>query len=333
MSCDARKDLLVLRKVVECLSGDHTLEYALQEITDAALALLPGDHASLRLLDVSGRLLAAARSGVGVDQSSLALAPGEGVAGWVVEHGVPAHVRDTRQDSRFVAAVGQGFAVRSIVAEPLLSAGRAMGVLSVSSSEASAFSDDDEQLARILANCSVPRLDKDRLERLALSDELTLALTANRLVHRLEEEMERARHAGSPLSVIALDLDQLERFNRAFGRELGDAILSIFAARVRDRLRRYDAFIRWGGDEFVVILPNTSPTQAATTAERLRAAVGDEPMEPRAGGRLTQTVSLGVATWNGRETHEELLRRASMAVHDAKQNGCNRVARALVVDR
>ncbi len=332
MSSDPRKDLLVLRRVTEFLSKEHTLEYALQEVTDAALELLPGDHASLRVLDTSRtRLLATARSGFGTGQGSLRLGVGEGIAGWVIEHAEAAHVRDSQQDPRFLVAVGQGFTIGSMVAEPLLSGGRPIGVLSVSSAKTNAFTDADEQLARILAYCSVPLLDKDRLERLTLVDELTLAFSSNYLHRRMKEELDRARHSGEPLSVLVMDLDHLDRINKAFGRDLGDKVLSMFATRVRSLSRRYDAFVRWGGDEFVVLLPTTSPTQALATAERIRAAVGDDPMEPKAGGLLTQTVSVGVATWNLLESAEELLERAVSGVNIAKSRGGNQVARAAVL--
>lgn len=333
MSSDARKDLLVLRRVTEFLSREHTLEHALHEVTDAALELMPGDHASLRILDASrARLLATARSGAGTAQRSLPLGIGEGIAGWVLEHAQAAHVRDAEREPRFLRSVGQGFSIGSMVAEPLLSAGRPIGVLSVSSSKTNAFTDDDEQLARILAYCTVPLLDKDRLERLTLVDELTLAFSSNYLLRRSKEEMERARHSGEPLSVLVLDLDQLDRINKPFGRDLGDRVLSTFASRVRSLSRRYDAFIRWGGDEFVLFLPATSPTQALATAERVRAAVGDDPMELQVGGLMTQTVSIGVATWNRLETAEELLERAVGGVSTAKSCGGDRVARGVVCE-
>jgi diguanylate cyclase (GGDEF)-like protein len=330
MSSDPRKDLLVLRHVTEVLSRERTLEYALGEVTDAALQLLPGDHASIRMLDASGtKLLAAARSGAGAAQRSLELSRGEGIAGWVLKNAKPALVADARADARFLDVAGQGFTIRSMVAEPLMSAGSAVGVLSVSASQVNVFTQADEQLARILANCCVPLLDRARLERLAVTDELTLAFNGNYLPLRLGEEMERARHAGTALSVVAMDLDQLEKINVAYGRDLGDRVLSIVADRVRALSRRYDAFVRCGGDEFVVVLPDTSPTQAMATAERLRAAMADEPMEPRPGGLLTQTVSVGVATWDGSETVDELLQRAAGGVYVAKQRGGNAAARAI----
>jgi diguanylate cyclase (GGDEF)-like protein len=331
MSSDPRKDLLVLRHVTEFLSKERTLEYALQEVTDAALQLLPGDHASVRMLDATGtKLLAAARSGAGATQRSLELSRGEGIAGWVLKNARPALVADAQADARFVQVAGQGFVIRAMVAEPLMSAGAAVGVLSVSASQANVFTQADEQLARILANCCVPLLDRARLERLAVTDELTMGFNANYLPLRLSEEMERAKHAGTALSILAVDLDQLEKINRAFGRDMGDRVLSIFADRVRALSRRYDAFVRCGGDEFVLVLPDTSPTQAMATAERLRAAMADEAMEPRPGGMLTQTVSVGVATWDGTETVDELLQRAGGGVYIAKQRGGNAAARALV---
>ena len=117
-----------------------------------------------------------------------------------MEHGLPAHVRDTKSDPRFIVAVGQGFSVRSMIAEPLLAAGKPIGVLGASSPEPSAFADDDVLLARILASCSVPSIERSRLERLSAVDDLTLAYNAPYLPQRLQEEMDRARHSGSTLS-------------------------------------------------------------------------------------------------------------------------------------
>ena len=205
MSLDSKHDLAVLRQLTERLSDGRPLEDALHEVTDAALQLLPGDHASIRLFDASRTtLLAGARSGRGVEHRSLALIKGEGIAGWVMEHALPAYVRDAKTDPRFIVAVGQGFSIRSIVAEPLLAAGHPIGVLGISSPEPNVFSEDDVLLARILASCSVPAIERSRLERLAAVDELTLAFNARYLAPRLQEEMDRARHSGSTLSTLVM---------------------------------------------------------------------------------------------------------------------------------
>jgi diguanylate cyclase (GGDEF)-like protein len=330
MSSDPKRDLNALRRLTESLSGGRPLEEALQDVTDAALELLPCDHASIRLFDASRTaLLAGARSGRGVEQRTLSLTKGEGVAGWVMEHGLPAHVRDARSDPRFIVAVGQGFTIRSMIAEPLLASGKPIGVLGASSPEPSAFSDDDVLLARILANCSVPAIERSRLERLSAVDETTLAYSTRYLLPRLQEEMDRARHSGSTLSILAMDLDRMGHVNEAFGREVGDRVLAIFGQRVRAQTRRYDVLVRSGDDEFVLLMPTTSPTQALATAEKLRKAVGDEAMEPKAGGFITQRISVGVATWDGRETGEELCGRAAAAMRDAKARGGDAVTRAI----
>src|ERR1700733_9389648 len=113
---------------------------ALQAVTQTVVRLLGGDHASIRLLDPSQReLLASARSGRGTHLGSLPLARNAGVAGWVLEHAEGVCIDDVRKDARFVAAMGQGFSIRSMLAEPLWSGGRVVGVLSVSSPEAAAF--------------------------------------------------------------------------------------------------------------------------------------------------------------------------------------------------
>jgi GGDEF domain-containing protein/uncharacterized protein YigA (DUF484 family) len=310
MSSDPRRDLDVLRQLTEFLSGGHPLEDGLHSITDAALSLLPCDHSSIRLFDASRTmLLAGARSGKGVENRSLVLAKGQGIAGWVMEHGLPAHVRDTKTDPRFIVAVGQGFSVRSMIAEPLLAAGKPIGVLGASSPEPNAFSDDDVLLARILASCSVPTIERARLERLAAVDELTLAYSAQYLPQRLQEEMDRARHSGSTLSLLAMDLDRVKHVNESYGRDMGDRVRS-------------------GDDEFVLIMPTTSPTQAFTSGEKLRKAIGEEAMEPRPGGYISQRVSVGVATWDGRETMEGLLKRVGGALLEAKGKGGDTVAKA-----
>lgn len=329
MSTDPRRDLATLRQLTERLSDGRPLEDALNDVTDAALELLPADHASIRLFDTSRSvLLAGARSGRGVEQRSLGLMKGEGIAGWVMEHGLPAHVRDTKDDPRFVVAVGQGFSIRSMIAEPLMSAGKPIGVLSASSPEPGAFSDEDVLLARILANCSVPAIERSRMERLAAVDAMTLSFTASYLVPRLQEEMDRARHSGSTLSLLIMDLDRLARVNESYGRDLGDRVLGIFGERVRAHVRRYDVLVRSGDDEFALVMPSTNPTQAQATADKLRKAVGEEAMEPKAGGYITQHVSIGVATWDGRETPDDLCARAAAAMRDAKAAGGDTVKRA-----
>jgi two-component system cell cycle response regulator len=325
MSYDALKDLLVLLQLTEQLTDGRALEDALRAVTDATVAVLPGDHASIRLLDAArAHLLTSARSGIAHDAPSVQLSVGVGIAGWVLEHGEPARVVDTKKDPRFVPMPGQGFAIRSMVVEPLISEGATIGVLSVSSPEVNAFSPTDELLARLLANCSVGPIQRARLERLSVTDDLTLAFNGRYLGSRLLEEMERARRNETPLSVLLMDLDHFKLVNDKHGHAVGDQVLRVFVDRVRAATRRVDVLVRRGGEEFVLLMPTTTSSQARVIAERVRRHASDEAV---AIGpvRVTQTVSIGVATWNGRETAESLQRRADEAMYDAKQRGRNRV--------
>ncbi len=332
MSSDPRHTFHVLRGVTDELSRHTSVARAMQAITDAALSLLPGEHSSIRLLDApSGVLQPLARSGTGVERRPVVIPAREGIAGWVIANARPTVVRDARHDERFLHVVGRGFAIASMISEPLMWGGTAIGVLSVTSARPDVYSEQDAELLRILAGCAAPRIELKRLERLTVIDELTYAFNATHLMPRMLEELDRARHSSNPLSVLVMDLDGLERVNQAFGRELGDRVMEIFAARIRALSRTYDAFFRWGPDEFVVLLPGTSATQALATAERFRASVGDTVMEPRRSGPLTQTVSISVATWNGTETGEALLLRAAAGLRDSKRSGGNRVAEAVAV--
>jgi diguanylate cyclase (GGDEF)-like protein len=326
MTSDGRKDIAtVLLRLTERLSS-CSLEGALQEVTDAAVALLPADHASVRLLDASRtQLLTSARSGTGTDRGSLAIKPGEGIAGWVIAQRMPAHVKDTREDPRFMEAVGQGFKIRSMIAEPLMSAGRVIGVLSLSSPEVDAFSAEDMLVARLLANCSVPAIERARLERLAATDEMTLAYTGRYLLPRVSEEIERARGAGTKaVALLSLDLDRFKHVNESYGQAVGDRVLCIFVERVRAATRVFDVLVRTGGDEFMLLLPQAGADDAKAMAERVRKAVGETAMEPMPGAFMTQTVSIGIASWRGDETAAELRDRAEHAMHAAKDAGRDR---------
>jgi diguanylate cyclase (GGDEF)-like protein len=324
VSFDALKDLLVLLQLTEQLTDGRALEDALRAVTDATVTILPGDHASIRLLDASRtHLLASARSGTGRDSPTVMLRANEGVSGWVLQHAEPARIVDARKDPRFVSQKGQGFAIGSMVVEPLISDGAPIGVLSVSSPEVNAFSPTDELLARLLANCSVAPIQRSRLERLAVTDDLTLAFNGRYLASRMLEELERARRASSPLSLLWMDLDHFKHVNDRYGHPVGDQVLRTFVERVRAATRRVDILVRRGGEEFVLLMPATTTAQAKVIAERVRAHVA----EPVAVGniRLEQTVSIGIATWNGRESAESLQTRADEAMYFAKQSGRNRV--------
>ncbi len=330
---EPRNAISVLLQLTRVLTEDPPLEEALRAITDAALCILPGDHASLRLLDAGNKaLLCGARSGVGLDHRPITFKPGDGVMGWAVANGQSVRVDDTAADERFLFSSDQGFAVRSLLVEPLKSAGRVIGVLSVSAAAPHAFSDEDQLLCRLLANCSVPPNERARLERLAMTDDMTLAYNVRYMMPRLKEEIERARRNGLPLSVALMDLDHFKNVNDAYGHAVGDHVLRLFANEVRSHVRRIDVLVRRGGEEFLLIMPQTGTDQARAMADRIRQTLAENPLRIEDEGDIDdglsihQTVSIGVATWDGAEQAEALERRADAAMYASKTSGRDRVS-------
>jgi diguanylate cyclase (GGDEF)-like protein len=322
----SRVALDLLLDLTRRLTEERTLEEALQEVTNAALRLLPGEHSSVRILDDSRtRLLSAARSGAGTSRRPASFRPGEGVAGWVVEHGEIARINDTARDARFTRKAGQGFRIRSMLGVPLWSAGRVIGVLALTSAKAGTFGLRDEELAMLLANCAVPPIERARLERLAVTDQHTMAYNRRYLLPCLREEIEAARRYVTPLSVMLLDLDRFKRVNDRHGHAAGDQVLRTFVDRVWLTTRRQDALIRRGGDEFVLVMPGTSLVQATAAAERIRRTVSAAPFEVGEGVHVAQTVSIGLADWDGREEPEAFEARTDRALYAAKRAGRNRV--------
>ncbi len=304
---------------------DLELDAALESVTNAARELFEGEHASLRILDDSGDLLlSAARSGEGTNRSPVPFRRGEGVIGWVIEHGKVARIDDAPSDPRFVHIGEQGYTIQSMLALPLWSAGKVIGCLCVTSHKHGHFTQHDEIVGRLLANCAVPQLERARLEHLATTDGLTGALNQAQLVRVLDRAIDDARSRETPLSVLSMDLDHFKRVNDEHGHATGDEVLRVFAQRVRGVIRGEDVFIRRGGEEFVVVLPRCDLDSAAQAAERVREHM-KAPIHV-ADVEIAQRVSVGVALWDGSESAAQLDERADNALYAAKKAGRDRVS-------
>jgi len=313
----------IVQRIVECA----TVERSLQAATDGALRMWPqADHASIRLCQDEHELRAGARSGVGVERPAPAFRKGEGVLGWVAMHGTPVRVRDSVHDARFLDSAARGYPVRSLMSVPLLAERRVLGVLSVSSPTPDAFGPADEANAGLLAIFVAQSLRISELQKLAITDAQTLVFNHRYLLPRLEEEMRRAERDGQALSVMLMDLDHFKRVNDDHGHAVGDLVLRMFTDSVRRCVRAVDLVVRRGGEEFVLIMPSTGPAEALHVAERIRSSMEATPLRPRADLALRQTVSIGVASWNGVESAAELDERADQAMYRAKNLGRNRVS-------
>jgi two-component system cell cycle response regulator len=147
------------------------------------------------------------------------------------------------------------------------------------------------------------------------------------LESELSEQIINARFCDQPLSLIMLDVDHFKLVNDNYGHLIGDRTLQILVARIRNHLRTQDGFFRYGGEEFVIILPNTEATTALEIAERLRRLVEEQSFSVQSQQRLHITISLGVSTLNLTDDEQgtSLLRRADQNLLKAKSAGRNQV--------
>lgn len=161
----------------------------------------------------------------------------------------------------------------------------------------------------------------------ALRDPLTD--TGNRIAmdQTLEREIEMSRRHSQPLSLLMLDIDHFKQINDTYGHSAGDEVLKAVAASIKNQLRNVDMVFRFGGEEFLILLSNTSREAAAMVGERLRFAA--QAQDYVAEGKMIElTVSIGCSTLLPGESAESLLRRADSALYVAKREGRNRLAMA-----
>jgi two-component system cell cycle response regulator len=161
---------------------------------------------------------------------------------------------------------------------------------------------------------------------MAVTDPLTGLHNRRYLDSHLEVLFERAMNRGRPLSLMITDLDRFKSVNDRFGHDGGDAVLREFARRLRKNVRGIDLACRFGGEEFVVVMPDTEPHVARRIAERIREEIEQEAFLLPGGGELHVTVSIGVSSVKpGDESVGALMKRADVALYEAKSGGRNRV--------
>ncbi len=165
------------------------------------------------------------------------------------------------------------------------------------------------------------RLRFQSLEQLASTDLLTGAWNRRHFEEAVAGEMHRARRYGHPVALLMLDIDHFKQINDTHGHQEGDRVLREMADRVRSVIRLSDSLTRWGGEEFIVLMPDTGLSSASTLAERIRESLGGQLFEGV--GRVT--VSIGVAEYLPAASREAWLERADQAMYRAKGAGRNRV--------
>jgi diguanylate cyclase (GGDEF)-like protein len=172
-------------------------------------------------------------------------------------------------------------------------------------------------------------LANKRLRKLSITDGLTDLFNHRHIHELLHEEFERTRRSGEPLAVAMLDLDRFKQVNDTYGHPTGDVILYETARILRETAREIDMVGRYGGEEFVVLLPGADEAAAGQFAERVRLALADYEFRDEA-NQVRMTISGGVASFPapGIEHPDLLIKRADEALYAAKESGRNRIIRA-----
>ncbi|AQV03104.1 diguanylate cyclase response regulator [Desulfococcus multivorans] len=175
------------------------------------------------------------------------------------------------------------------------------------------------RLQRVLRERSM----REKLQQLAITDDLTRLFNSRHFYRRLSEEMDRAVRYHHPLALLMLDIDYFKAYNDTHGHLEGNTVLTRLGHIIRSGLRRLDSAYRYGGEEFTVILPETDGPGACHVARRLSDAIAGERFYPAAGKAVGITVSIGIAEYRPDEKMEVFIKRADVAMYASKQKGRN----------
>ncbi len=246
----------------------------------------------------------------------------------VVMRGKPVRILDVTKEPGFETSIDQA---KSFMAVPMLSRGKVIGVMEAYSTRIGAFLEQDEKIFSILAGSAALAIENAMLhqttEELTVVDELTGLYNFRYFTRKLRTEIRRADRYELPLSLIMVDIDWFKQCNDTYGHLFGNVVLQELASRITESVRDVDEVCRYGGEEFVVILPLTKKPDAQMIGERIRRRVEqDEFGNGHEGFKVKITVSAGVASYpeNGR-TSKELIERLDQALYLAKGHGKNLV--------
>ncbi len=342
----------------DTLASTHDLQRILRVILDSAIAATGARAGAVLLVDGDGVLVGRCVEGLTgrwptsdpADPATLRVAVGAGVLGAVAATGEPLRGRWAPPDTptgeptceTYVAvpfATPGGTEPRGpdrpghppADGDPPGSACAALGVLVLYDRLGGhGFHDDDVVTLRTFAGHAAVAVENVRVheeaQRLSLTDPLTGLWNYRYLRESIRREVERANRFGRMLSVLALDLDRFKNVNDTWGHAAGDAVLVEFARRVRGVIREVDLAFRQGGEEFVVLLPETDARGATIVAERLGAVVRDQPVTVEGSGdepvRVPVTVSIGIAVYPDHAAGgQQVLDAADDALYAAKAAG------------
>ncbi len=166
----------------------------------------------------------------------------------------------------------------------------------------------------------------EKMQKLAITDGLTKLYNSRHFYNQLKIEVDRSNRYQHPLALLLLDIDHFKDYNDAYGHLEGDKVLIKIGEKIEGALRMMDSAYRYGGEEFTVILPETSSQEAVTVADRIRRSVADEKILPRPGVETSVSISIGVTEYAFKEDLVDFIKRADKAMYASKEAGRNQVS-------
>ena len=342
----AQDEVAELKRQVERLSFFHEvgkalfstldLHKTLQTIMEKISELLQPDTWSLLMVDEQAQeLYFEIAIGHGAEKlKDVRLKLGEGIAGWVAGHGEPVLVEDIRRDKRFTARIDEvtQLDARSVLCVPIKGREQLLGVIElVNCLGKQSFSEEHIPILSSLADYAAIALENaryvQRIHELTIMDDCTALYNARHLKFVLDAEIYRSSRYGYEFSVVFIDLDHFKQVNDVYGHLVGSKLLWMIGNTMKRNLRLIDYAFRYGGDEFVVLLPQTSKESALSVARRVKDLLASKVFFSEENLNIKVTASFGVATFPGNaRTPREILRMADEAMYLTKNTARHNIA-------
>ncbi|HWN11813.1 MAG TPA: diguanylate cyclase [Pyrinomonadaceae bacterium] len=325
-----------LQSFLERISSTDPVD-TYQAILTHSCELLQAERASLMIYDEgSNEIILKASIGISEEGSSSSRTRlGEGVAGQTLKSGQPLVVENLEAAGLKPSAANRSYKTKSFISYPIIVRGRRIGLLNFTDkTNGGNFNDVDLSLLELIGPQIAVALERaDWQERatqfqlMSITDPLTGLLNRRYLEERLTEELNRSSRYNYPMSCLMIDIDDFKKYNDRNGHQAGDVALKITAHSLKAALRSADVACRYGGEEFCVLLPQTSISEAGVIAERMRQRVAEtdypfgksQPMG-------TVSISIGISTLaKNIDTAERVIAAADRALYRAKAEGKNRI--------
>lgn len=325
-------DLLVFHGLARSLTSSFDLDTILRTILEHMERMVDAELWTLLMLDEEKQELYYAVAAGQAQEAlrGLRVKVGEGVAGWVVEHGESLIVPEAFDDPRVARPDATGLpAVRSLIALPLRGRKGTQGVIEILNPRAE-MSDYTIAFLHILADHAAIAIenahDVARIQHLTIADDTTGLYNVRHLYDVLGRELKRCRKLKSPLGLAFLDLDRFKLVNDVHGHLIGSELLAKTANRLRELSREQDYCFRYGGDEFVILLPETRPKATLELIRVLHLGLMETQFEMKNGLKLKASASVGLASApeDGGQVHE-IIGTADARMYAVKSDGRGKV--------